>query len=109
MKTQEHRLADLRHIRLEADLEAGIQALFGRCPTLCGFAVQELESPFADGPALQDVSELYVTEISIYPFSGLRAPKQLTREIVAALGELIDERPEAGELLRGRTFARAFH
>jgi hypothetical protein len=32
-----------------------------------------------------------------------------TVQHTSALGELIDECPEAGELLRERTFARVFH
>jgi hypothetical protein len=70
MKTQEHRIEDLQRSRFEADLEASINALFCRCPALCGFTV---------------------------------------REIVAALVQLLDECPEACELLRERTFARVFH
>ena len=33
----------------------------------------------------------------------------LNEDISAALHELVDERPEAAELLRGRTLARTFH
>lgn len=61
--------------------------------------------PVPDGLALQHVSELFVTEVSLYPLSGPAAPG----EIVAALVELLDECPEARELLRERTFARVFH
>jgi hypothetical protein len=39
----------------EADLEAGIGALFRRCPTLCGFTVQKA------------ASELFIAELSVYP------------------------------------------
>ena len=35
--------------------------------------------------------------------------RELRGEIVAVLAALIEECPEAGELLRERTFARAFH
>ena len=35
--------------------------------------------------------------------------EQLLGHIAAALLELIDEQPEAVELLRGRTFARTLH
>jgi hypothetical protein len=40
---------------------------------------------------------------------GPEAPGELCHEIMATLDELIDECPEAGELLRERTFARVFH
>jgi hypothetical protein len=96
MKTQEHRLAQHKQRGLEADLEATISALFRRCPTLCGFSVR-------------DAGMLLVTEVSIYPLRDLNAPPELCHEIVAALTDLIDEIPEAGELLRERTFARVLH
>ncbi|HET9472669.1 MAG TPA: hypothetical protein VFO82_02180 [Steroidobacteraceae bacterium] len=32
-----------------------------------------------------------------------------TQEIMQALADLAEERPDAVEVLRGRTFARAFH
>lgn len=77
-------------------VEASIQALFCRCPALCGFTVQH-------------ESALLVSEITVNPFAGWPAPGELNCEIVSALGELIEECPEAGELLRERTFARTFH
>ena len=88
MKTQEHRIEDLQRSRFEADLEAGINALFCRCPALCGFTVRDAANLSRDGLAFQHVSELFVTEVSVYPLSGPAAP---------------------GELLRERTFARVFH
>jgi hypothetical protein len=109
MKTQAHRIEDLQRSRFEADLEAGINALFCRCPALCGFTVRDAANLSRDGLALQHVSELFVTEVSLYPLSGPAAPGELCGEIVAALVELLDECPEARELLRERTFARVFH
>jgi hypothetical protein len=97
MKAQEHRNEHAQRSRFEADLAARIAALFRRWPTLCGFSVGE------------EASRLYVTEVSVYPWTGLWAPEELCLEIVAALVELVDDRPEAGELLRERTFARVFH
>ena len=84
MKTHEHRI------------EASIQALFCRCPALCGFTVNH-------------TSALMVSEVTVDPFADLPAPGELDWEIASALGRLIEECPEAGELLRERTFARTFH
>ena len=84
MKTDEHRL------------EASISALFRRCPALCGFTVQE-------------ASGLFIGEITINPLAGPQAHPELHGEIVAALGALIEDYPEARELLRERTFARVLH
>lgn len=86
----------LRQHRLAADLESTIDALFRRCPTLCGFSVR-------------DVGSLVVTEVSVYPLHDLHAPPELCHEIVAALADLIDESPEVGKLLGERTFARVLH
>ena len=109
MKTQEHRIEDLQHSRFEADLEASINALFCRCPTLCGFSVRDAAKRSRDWLALEHASELLVTEVSVYPLSGLEAPGEVCNQIVAALVALIDECPVACELLRERTFARVFH
>jgi len=62
-----------------------------------------------NGLALQHVSELFVTEVSVYPLGDPAAPGELCGEIVAALIQLLDECPGARELLRERTFARVFH
>ena len=109
MKALEQRTEDLEYSRFEADLTAGINALFRRCPTLCGFSVRDAANLSRDGLAVQHPGALIVTEVSDYPASGLVAPEELCLEIVAALAELIDERPEARELLRERAFARVFH
>lgn len=71
-----------------------IQELFQRCPALCGFSL--------DG-------ELYLAEVACHPpLDGERAA-MVADEIAHALSELVDEEPEAAELIRGRTFARALH
>lgn len=96
MKTQEHRAQERRHSRLAADLEAATGTIFRRCPTLCGFAVRG------------ESSNLYVTEVSVFPLSGLEPPDDVRGEIVSALLALLDECPEAGALMRERSFARSF-
>lgn len=109
MKTQEHWNEDLEHSRYEADLGASINALFFRCPTLRGFAVRDAARLSRGGFAVQRASGLVVTEISIYPLCSLDTAVTLCDQIVAALGELIDECPEARALLHERTFARVLH
>jgi len=76
-------------------VEARVSALFRRRPALCGFTVWHSD-------------ELFVSEVTVNP-AGRQVPAELAVEIMATLGELIDESPEAGALLHGRTFARAFH
>ena len=109
MKTQEQRIGNRRHGRFEADLEASVDALFRRCPTLCGFSVRSAAQLSRDGFAFHNAGELLVTEVSVYPLIGLEAPGQLCDEIVATLLDLIDKCPGACALLPERTFARVFH
>jgi hypothetical protein len=109
MKTQEHPHEDLEHSRYEADLGTRIKALFVRCPRLHGFAVRSAARPSGDGFALPPAGELFVTDVSLYPTCGFNIAVTHFREIAASLSRLIDECPEAGELLRERTFARVVH
>ena len=108
MKTQVRREEVLEHSRYEADLGASIDALFVRCPRLHGFTVSSA-APSGEGFALPAESGLFVTEVSIYPACNLDSAVKPFREIAVALARLIDECPEAGELLRERTFARVLH
>ena len=98
MKTLEHRREDLKRSQIEADLEAGIGALFRRRPALCGFHVRDAAH-----------ERLCVTEVCVYPVRFAGAPGELCDEIEATLLGLIEESPDSRGLLRGRTFARAFH
>jgi hypothetical protein len=96
LKTQEQRIEDPGRSRSKAQLEATTDALFRRCPGLCGFTVQH-----AGG--------LLVSEITLDPTGGSEKRGDVCAEIVTALVELIDECPEARELLLERTFARTLH
>jgi len=96
--------------RVMADVEARIGALFTRCPSLCGFAVQDrasLPARFTE-QSIPD-ADLYVTEIGIFPKIGDDQYADLYDEITATLSTLCNEQPNAYDVLRGRTFARAMH
>lgn len=96
--------------RVVADVEARIGALFNRCPSLCGFAVQDrasLPARFTE-QSIPD-ADLYVTEIGIFPKLGDDQYADLYDEITATLSTLCNEQPNAYDVLRGRTFARAMH
>ena len=101
MKTQEHPNEVLERSRYEADLGVSINALFLCCPRLHGFAVRGAPPLCPSGFA--------VTDISIYPACDLDTAVAHLNKIEAALAKLIDECPEARELLCGRTFARVLH
>lgn len=109
MSTQEHRTEVLRRSRFEANLEAGIQGLFLRCPTLCGFAVRDADSLFAEGLDARHAGELIITEVSVYPLFDLEPPAEICQQIIEVILDLVDGRPEDGELLSERSFARVFH
>jgi len=90
----------------DADLAAQIEALFDRCPELCGFSVQA--KVFAEGRQAGE-EELFVTAISISPRLGKEQYGDIFEQIAGTLTDLLSERPEAHSLLRGRTFARSVH
>jgi len=71
-----------------------MQTLFQRYPALCGFSVRE---------------DLGFQHLACNPPLYGDDAKLLQEEIACALSELFEERPEAAELLRGRTLARVFH
>jgi hypothetical protein len=71
-----------------------METLFQRYPALCGFSVQE---------------DLSFSHVACHPAVFGEEAKMLREEISAALHELVEEQPEAAELLRGRTLARSFH
>lgn len=94
---------------LAADIEARIRFLFERCPALCGFAVQSRAqlAEHADPYPIPE-ADLCVTDVGIAP--GVTwLFEDIHDEIVCALADLVHERPQAHDYLRGRTFARVLH
>ncbi|HYD55496.1 MAG TPA: hypothetical protein VEB41_01170 [Burkholderiales bacterium] len=88
----------------DADLTAQIRSLFARCPSLDGFSVQA--KVLAEGTTEEE--ELFVTAISITG-TGRDSYAPIFEDIATTLRDLLEERPEAHALLRGRTFARSVH
>lgn len=93
MKTSQHSLETSRR-RAEALLESRIGALFRDLPPLCGFAVAR---------------DLSLFDVATVTWPGYGVGAELYDEIAHAITDILDEGPEATELLRGRTFARALH
>jgi hypothetical protein len=79
---------------LQREVHDVVNTLFQRYPTLCGFSVRE---------------DLSFSNVACHPVLVGDEAKELIDEISATLVELVDERPEAADLLRGRTLARSFH
>src|SRR5579862_4103890 len=90
--------------QVEADLDETVRGLFGRLRALQGFSVQESVAVPAAREAGQLKGDLSLADITTFP---LGAADECFGEIAIALVDLMDERPEARALLRGRTFARS--
>ena len=75
----------------EQIVQASVLGLFNRVPLLAGFHVGD---------------DLSLVEIEFDRLPGFTPSEELYEEIASALLEAIDERGEALELLRNRTFAR---
>jgi hypothetical protein len=80
-----------------SQVEQQLLLLFSRCPELSGFSVRG------------EADDLIVSDVGITPRLSSEQYGEIYQEIAATLSELLEERPEAGELLRGRTFARTLH
>lgn len=90
-----------------ADVEAKIVALFRRCPSLCGFSVQDRSQlPLNLTENQIPDADLYVTEIGMFPKLGSDQYADVFDEITVTLSSLVNEQPNAYDVLRGRTFAR---
>jgi hypothetical protein len=94
MKHSAIRLREERRQRSEVVLEKHLADLFRRLPMLAGFTLRE---------------DLEVTDVAVHSWPGYVAGEPLYKDLMLALTDLADERPDAIELLRGRTFARALH
>jgi hypothetical protein len=94
MKPSEQRLSEARRQHTEAIVAQHVHQLFQRLPMLSGFWL---------GP------DLKVAELSIFTWPGYTASRDLYEEVMQSLVDLAEELPEAGQLMRGRTFARAVH
>ena len=94
MKPSEQRLSEARRHHTEAIIAQHVHQLFQRLPMLSGFWLRP---------------DLSVAELSAFTWPGYTAGQDLYEEVMQSLVELAEERPEAVQLMRGRTFARALH
>jgi hypothetical protein len=99
MKPSEQRLSEARRQHIEAIVARHVRELFKRLPMLSGFWLRpdlEAEVSVFTPPGCSAGRTLY-EEVSLY------------EEVMQSLGALAEERPEAVQLMRGRTFARTLH
>jgi hypothetical protein len=94
MKTHEQRQIEARREHTEAIVAQHVSKLFQRLPMLSGFWL---------GPDLE------LAEVSIFAWPGFNAGSDVYDEVMQSLVDLGEERPEAMQLIRGRSFARAVH
>ena len=84
-------------MEIPAELERQLQAIFAHCPELWGFSVRG------------EAGDLFVSDVGIAPRLSAEQYGAVFQHIAKVLAELLEERPEACEWLRGRTFARTLH
>lgn len=109
MNRLQHRVQDPQLGKLEAALAERVSTLFRRCPLLCGFTVQDgsrLTRERAAGPLN---GSLYLADLTCLRLLDDEQAADLCELIADTLLDLMDERPEATQLLNGRTFARNLH
>jgi len=94
MKPSEQHLSEARRQHNEAIVARHARELFKRLPMLSGFWLR---------------TDLKVTELSVFTWPGYTAGRDLYDQVTESLVELAEECPEAVQLMRGRTFARAVH
>jgi hypothetical protein len=81
----------------QSQLEESIFSIFQGIPELCGFTVQ------AGSGGVE------LTDVGLFPVPDEQETQLICSEIRERLADLINERPETGRLVAGRTFARALH
>jgi hypothetical protein len=94
MKPSEQRMSEARRKHAAAIVARHVHELFQRLPMLAGFWLRP---------------DLEVAELSVFTWPGYGAGRDLYAEVMQSLADLADERPEAAQFMRGRTFARAVH
>jgi hypothetical protein len=97
-----------QHEELEAALSERIESIFQRAPALCGFSIAERLVSDGDSDEAREW-ELYVCAVAAYPQPSDGQAQDFIGEISGALADLLKQRPQAADLLPGRTFARKWH
>jgi hypothetical protein len=90
-------------------LPAPVEGLFARHPALAGFAVRGVADVPDNCARSGWDGELFISDIGLSPDLSSEQSGEIYEEIATALSEYIAEQPDAGALLRGRTFARVLH
>ena len=94
---------------MKRELPSQIKSLFSRHPALCGFSVRGLDEVPDNCPRGDEHSGLFVGDVGVSSELSDQQVGEIFEEIVAAVADVLAEEEDAGESLRGRTFARALH
>lgn len=94
---------------MDKPVPAPIASLFARHPGLWGFSVRGAADVPDSCARSGDDTELFIADIGVSPALTAEQYGAIFEEIAATLSELLADEPDAGELLRGRTFARTLH
>ena len=86
---------------IEHRVAMAIAGVFIRYPHLTGFVLQD--------PAQAEGVDLAVVDVGFAVQMSESAREKVLEQIRATVSQLVNERPEAADLLRERTFARSFH
>jgi hypothetical protein len=109
MKALHDRTQVMQDQRVVADVAARIAVIFDQYPMLCGFSVQECSTLVEDRAVVRLPGELCLTDVTASTWPGFRVTQEFCEQIANMLLDLMDEQPEASDLLPGCTFARALH
>ncbi len=109
MKTLQTGMPRTNLYRAEAEVGMHIKALFRRCPALAGFAIKDLAQFHDNNEQDDEETQLVVTDIALLTPLSPEEIDKVCKLVSATMCDVLSERPDAIELLRGRTFARTFH
>jgi hypothetical protein len=95
--------------RVEESIAAEIKALFEHFPDLAGFSIVDRSALPDDIDPTGREEQLFVGDIGFCPPVSEREHGKACNRICDVLADIVSERPEAFDLLRGRSFARTLH
>jgi hypothetical protein len=95
--------------RVEESIVSEIKTLFDQFPDLAGFSVVDRSGLPDDIDPSGREQQLFIGDIGFCPPVSDSEHGSACNEICDVLSDIVSERPEAFEMLRGRTFSRILH
>jgi hypothetical protein len=95
--------------RVEEGIATEIKTLFDHFPDLAGFSVVDRSGLPDDIDPSGREHQLFIGDIGFCPPVSDREHGNACNQICDVLSDIVSERPEAFEMLRGRTFSRVLH